>query len=124
MSLGNCIPGMVKRGEIDAQRGARMKQLFDELEAFYRRDMGPDAAAAEASEATLRQLTSEARLKKRQTLLQINRQREALKDMDLFKATIATPPSTRCSTTTIERPTAAATSRSARAGSSGWPMRA
>lgn len=85
MSLGNCIPGMVKRGEIDRQRGARMQALFDELEQFYSRTMGPDAAAAEASEQTLKQLAAEARLKKRQTLLQINRQREALKDMDLFK---------------------------------------
>lgn len=81
MSLGNCIPGMVKRGEIDAQRGARMSALFTELETFYRGKMGPDAAAAEASEQTLKQLASEARLKKRQTLLQINRQREALKDL-------------------------------------------
>lgn len=84
MSLGQCIPGMVKRGEIDAQRGARMSALFTELETFYRGKMGPDAAAAEASEQTLKQLASEARLKKRQTLLQINRQREALKDMDRY----------------------------------------
>lgn len=85
MSLGQCIPGMVRRGEISQQRAARMTELFEELEAYYARSMGPDAAAAEASEATLRQLTWEARQKKRQTLLQINRQREALKDMALFK---------------------------------------
>lgn len=85
MSLGNCIPGMVKRGEIDATRGARMKELFDELEGFYRRSMGPEAAAAEASEATLRQLAAEQRHKKRQTLLQINRQREAVKDLDHYR---------------------------------------
>lgn len=85
MSLGNCIPGMVKRGEVDAARGARMKELFDELEPFYRRSMGPEAAAAEASEATLRQLAAEQRLKKRQTLLQINRQREAVKDLDRYR---------------------------------------
>lgn len=84
MSLGNCIPGMVKRGEIDPQRGKRMSELFAELEAYYARSMGPDAAAAEASEATLRQLASEARLKKRQTLLQINRQRDAIADMKRF----------------------------------------
>ncbi|WEK43650.1 MAG: hypothetical protein P0Y64_02110 [Candidatus Sphingomonas colombiensis] len=84
MSLGNCIPGMVKRGEIGATRGARMKALFDELEGFYGRSMGAEAAAAEASEATLRQLAAEQRLKKRQTLLQINRQREAVKDVDRF----------------------------------------
>lgn len=84
MSLGRCIPEMVKRGEIDAPRAKRMKELFDELEAYYAQSMGPDAAAAEASEATLKQLASEARLKKRQTLLQINRQREALRDLDRY----------------------------------------
>lgn len=86
MSLGNCIPDMVKRGEIDPVRAKRMRELFDELETYYRGSMGPDAAAAEASEATLRQLTREARLKKRQTLLQINRQRDALKDMGRFSS--------------------------------------
>lgn len=84
MSLGRCIPDMVKRGEIDAARGKRMAELFAELETYYRQSMGPDAAAAEASEATLRQLAAEARLKKRQTLLQVNRQREALKDLDRY----------------------------------------
>ena len=86
MSLGNCIPGMVKRGEIDAGRGAKMKALFDELEGFYRQSMGAEAAAAEASEATLRQLAAEQRLKKRQTLLQINRQRDAVRDVARFRS--------------------------------------
>lgn len=85
MSLGKCIPDMVKRGEIDAARGKRMAELFDELEGFYRRTMGPDAAAAEASEATLKQLRREARLKKRQVVLQATRQRAAAADMARFK---------------------------------------
>lgn len=85
MSLGRCIPDMVKRGEIDRTRAARMTALFEELEGFYSRSMGPDAAAAEASEQTLRQLAREARLKKWQALHQINRQRGALKDMATFK---------------------------------------
>lgn len=85
MSLGRCIPDMVRRGEIDQNRAKRMQELFDELERYYARSMGPDAAAAEASEATLRQLAREAALKKRQTLLQINRQREALKELDRFQ---------------------------------------
>jgi len=84
VSLGRCIPDMIKRGEIDHVRGKRMADLFAELEAYYGRSMGPDAAAAEASEATLRQLARDAKLKKRQTLLQINRQREALADMDRY----------------------------------------
>ena len=85
MSLKRCLPDLVKKGEIDPARAKRMEDLFDELEAFYRRSMGPDAAAAEASEATLRHLRAEARLKKRQTLLQVNRQREALKELERFK---------------------------------------
>ena len=85
MSLGTCIPGMIKRGEIDVVRAKRMADLFDELERFYRRSMGPEAAAAEASEATLKQLAGEARLKKRQTLLQVNRVRAAVKDIESFK---------------------------------------
>jgi len=85
VSLGRCIPDMVRRGEIDPVRAKRMKDLFDELEGYYRQSMGPDAAAAEASEATLRQLRTEALLKKRQALLQINRQRDALKDLKTFK---------------------------------------
>lgn len=85
MSLGNCIPGMVKRGEIDPVRGKRMKDLFEELERYYARSMGPEAAAAQASEHTLIQLRQEARLKKRQTLLQISRQREALKEIGRYR---------------------------------------
>ena len=85
MSLGRCIPDMVRRGEIDQNRAKRMQDLFDELERYYARSMGPDAAAAEASEATLRQRARDAALKKRQTLLQINRQREALKELDRFQ---------------------------------------
>lgn len=85
MSLGRCIPDMVRRKEIDPVRAKRMKDLFDELEGYYRQSMGPEAAAAEASEATLRQLRTEALLKKRQALLQINRQRDALKDLKTFK---------------------------------------
>ncbi|TCP35918.1 hypothetical protein [Sphingomonas sp. BK235] len=84
MSLADCVPALVRRGEIDAARGARMTALFEELERYYRRSMGADAAAAEASEATLRQLAEEARLRKRQTLLQAARQRDCLKDLDRF----------------------------------------
>lgn len=84
MSLGTCIPGMVKRGEIDPVRAKRMSELFTELERHYARSMGPDAAAAEASEQTLKQLAAEGRLKRRQTLLQIARQADAMKDLERF----------------------------------------
>lgn len=84
MSLGRCIPDMVKRGEIDATRAKRMQELFDELNGYYRRSMGPDAAAAEASEATLRQMAREARQKKRQQILQANRMKAAARETTRF----------------------------------------
>lgn len=84
MSLGRCIPDMIERGEIDAQRGKRMSELFERLERHYRQSMAPDAAAAEASEATLRQLSNEAALKKRQTLLQVAAQQRAAANIKSF----------------------------------------
>lgn len=85
MSLGNCIPGMVERGEIDPQRAKRMSDLFNRLEESYRQSMGPDAAAAEASEQTLRQLSDAAALKRRQTLLQAASQRRARDDIAKYR---------------------------------------
>lgn len=85
MSLGNCIPGMVERGEIDPQRAKRMSDLFEQLEQSYRESMGPEAAAAEASEATLRQMADAAALKRRQTLLQAAAQRRARADIATYR---------------------------------------
>lgn len=85
MSLGNCIPGMVERGEIDPQRGKRMKDLFDELEASYRQNMGPEAAAAEASEETLRRMADASKLKRRQSMLQAAAQRRARNDIHRYR---------------------------------------
>lgn len=85
MSLRNCIPGMVERGEIDPQRAKRMSDLFEQLESSYRQNMGPDAAAAEASEQTLRQLADAAALKRRQTLLQAASQRRARDDISKYR---------------------------------------
>ena len=85
MSLGNCIPGMVERGEIDPQRAKRMSDLFDRLEESYRQSMGPEAAAAEASEQTLRQMADAAALKRRQTLLQAAAQRRARDDIGKYR---------------------------------------
>ncbi len=85
MSLGNCIPGMVERGEIDAGRARRMKELFEQLEQHFGRSMGPDAAAAEASEETLRQMAAAADLKKRQTLMQAAAQKRAKADMRRYR---------------------------------------
>ncbi|NJB90571.1 hypothetical protein GGR90_002765 [Sphingopyxis italica] len=85
MSLRNCIPGMVERGEIDPQRAKRMSDLFDQLESGYRQNMGPETAAAEASEQTLRQMADAAALKRRQTLLQAASQRRARDDIGKYR---------------------------------------
>lgn len=81
MSLANCIPGMIERGEIDEARAKRMRDLFEELQAHYGESMGPEAAAAEASEQTLRRLAEQAALKKRQTFLQAAAQKRAQADV-------------------------------------------
>ncbi|UUL83454.1 hypothetical protein [Sphingomonas qomolangmaensis] len=85
MSLGNCIPGMVERGEIDAARGRRMSALFEQLETEFAKRMSPEAAAAQASEETLKQLVAQSALKKRQTMLQVSAQKRALADLGKFK---------------------------------------
>lgn len=81
MSLANCIPDMVARGEISPQRAKRMTDLFEQLEASYRQGMGPEAAAAQASEQTLRQLADAAALKRRQSLMQAAAQRRGRDDI-------------------------------------------
>lgn len=85
MSLGTCIPGMVERGEIDPQRAARMKALFDKLEKHYATRMSSPAAAAEASERTLLQLEREAADRKRRTLLQYAAQERLKREMATFQ---------------------------------------
>lgn len=81
MSLGLCIPGMVERGEITAERGRRMLGQFNELLDFYRGQMGEAAAAAEASAKTIEVLAREAAQKKRVTLLGVAAQQRALADL-------------------------------------------
>ena len=85
MSLKNCIPGMVERGEIDKARAARMGKLFDQLERHYRMSMAPAAATAQASESTLVQLAAEAALKERQTLLSVAARDRAVTDLTRYK---------------------------------------
>lgn len=84
MSLGECIPGMVERGEITPQQGEDMALLFDDLQRTYKRQMGDQAAAAMASEATLKQLAIDAAEKRRRQLLQVQAQRQAWLDMGKY----------------------------------------
>ncbi|HEX8400527.1 MAG TPA: hypothetical protein VF628_02360 [Allosphingosinicella sp.] len=74
MSLLNCIPGLVEAGKMKPEQAARMEAMYRRHYAHLSRGMSPEAAAAEASEAALREWEHAARLKKRQTLLQVKRQ--------------------------------------------------
>ncbi|MDB5707862.1 MAG: hypothetical protein JWN66_4978 [Sphingomonas bacterium] len=84
MSLGQCIPGLIEDGTITPERGRRMMAKYDELLKYYKGQMGEAAAAAQATEKTLEQLTAEAALRKRQELLQVAAQRDALKSMAVY----------------------------------------
>lgn len=84
MSLGQCIPGMIERGEISQQQGEDMALLFDDLQRSYKRQMGEQAAAAMASEETLKRLAIDAAEKRRRQLLQVQAQRQAWLDMGKY----------------------------------------
>lgn len=70
MSLGNCIPGLVEAGKLTAKQGEQAQAAYERHYRRLSRDMGPVAAASEASEAALRELDAAARQKKRLALLQ------------------------------------------------------
>lgn len=77
MSLDQCIPGMVERGEISDAQAERMRSLYGVLHQDFRRQFGDQAASAMASDATLKALRAEALLAKRRTLLQMRAQASA-----------------------------------------------
>lgn len=85
MSLGECIPGMVARGELSESRAKTMQAKYDKLLAYYRGQMGEAAAKGEASYRTIEQLEAEAQLRKRQTLLQVAAQQKAMANMATFE---------------------------------------
>lgn len=76
MSLGNCIPDLVAAGKLTAKQGEKAQQAYDRQYKRLIQKMGPVQAAAEASEAALRELEYEAKLRKRQTLLQVATQKD------------------------------------------------
>jgi hypothetical protein len=84
MSLGFCIPDMLARGEITQAQADEMTGLFGTLERQYKRQMGDQAAAAMASQETIRAMERAAAVKKRRTLLQVQAQRQAWLDMQKY----------------------------------------
>lgn len=53
MSLPSCLPGLVAEGKLSPEQAAEAAALHDELEADFARELGPEAAAAMASTATI-----------------------------------------------------------------------
>ena len=88
MSLKICIPGMVERGEITPEQAKQMEEIYDQLEAHYRKQTGETAAAAMASVETLDRLEAEAFQRKRQAVMQIAAQRTAQKNMERYDGPI------------------------------------
>lgn len=84
MSLAQCIPGMIERGEISPRQGEDMALLFDDLQRTFKKQMGEQGAAAMASEETLKRLAIDAAEKRRRQLLQVQAQRQAWLDMGKY----------------------------------------
>lgn len=60
MSLPVCLPGLVAEGKISPEHADEAAALYSELEGEYSRELGPDAAAAMASTATLEAMERQA----------------------------------------------------------------
>ena len=84
MSLGNCIPSLVASGRLTKAQGDRAQEAYQRQYRRLSRDMSPSAAAAEASEAAINEIEFEARLKRYQTLKQVDAVRRAQQDMALY----------------------------------------
>lgn len=84
MSLKLCIPGMVERGEITPEQARQMEEIYDQLEAHYRKQTGETAAASMASTETLDRMEAEAFQRKRQAVMQIAAQRSAIDNMKRY----------------------------------------
>lgn len=84
MSLAACIPNLLANGDIDARQADEMLALFGSLRSEYRKTMGDEAADALASTRALEQLEVTKAERKRQALLQVQGQRTAWLDMQVY----------------------------------------
>lgn len=84
MSLRICLPGLVESGKISKAKADEMAALYDEIEGVYRDQVGEQAAAAMATDATMRTLERRLALRKRQELGQVQAQKAAAAAMDSF----------------------------------------
>lgn len=84
MSLDLCIPDLLANGDISQGQADEMGLLFGELKRNYRRQFGDQAAAAMASEETVKRLAFLASERKRKALLQVQAQRQAWLNMQKY----------------------------------------
>lgn len=84
MTFKSCLAKLKDEGVIDGARAARFGQLFDEIEAGFKKRFGDTPAAVLAGEETLKALEWDAALRRRQAALQITAQKKALGQVDQF----------------------------------------
>lgn len=84
MSLGVCIPDLIEQGKIPKGKGAQALRRYQELLNMFDQQMGGAAAEAMATRQVLKQLESEALLKRQRTLLQVDAQQRAAVAMNSF----------------------------------------
>lgn len=85
MSLDACLPALVESGDLTQEQADRMREIYDAQMADLSGKVSPEAAAAIASEGTLKQISAEAAQKKRQALLQVSKQAAILRRVERFK---------------------------------------
>lgn len=81
MALGTCLADLHAKGAISDARFEKLRPVYDELVQQYEGRYGREAAESMATEKALDWADGEARERKRQVLLQANRQGEWLADM-------------------------------------------
>lgn len=78
MSLAACIPGLIENGQITKEQGDQALEIFGRLRAQHGKTMGAAAADALASSQTADAMARKAVQDKRQMLLQVKAQRDAM----------------------------------------------
>lgn len=85
MSLKDCIDEAVKAGEMDGGRAKSAKELFDEIEAELRDQLGPEAAASTAARETIARIEAELNESARQKLLAAVTQARIVRDLEGYR---------------------------------------
>ena len=84
MTFAACLAGLEADGTIDPKRAVRLRALYEQMEARFTKQYGAGPGAVLAGEETLKALDHDAQLRRRQAALQIEAQRNGLKQMEEF----------------------------------------